>query len=632
MDQDKDSTDQLPSSVDSPLHLASATFTQLAACLDTELNSALELLGVQKLAELTGISAVESYLLHAMVAIQVDRQYAHNFHDTFGSKVLTIDIALQMLDVDSRGTLQILPMFGSQSPLSSLGFMTSSGNLTLQDTLSPTKRGMSIVIGDSIFARMPSYVQPILDPSSQTAYAPATIVSADHIAKAMQTASGALCIVYGNVGVGKTTFAQTIASELATQSIVIDMEEAIASGPLSDLARSLQEVLCDCAVYQVTVILDNADKAFASGSILSGIVNAHLTKYSSKVIAVVHDIDRISQQVVGRALLRVEVPPPSSAQRTILWDSLLPISEATASELGDSFELTPSQICSAAHLSRSLSIPPTEAARSQLSTGNLLSSTTVKMGLDDLILDKDTRKEIVEFVGALRSRTTVMKDWGMENFLSRGRGISALFDGESGCGKTLACEVIAKEIRLPLMRVNVSTLIDKYVGETEKNLTRVFADARSRGVILLFDEADAIFGKRVGASSAHDRSANMETNLLLQLMEEHEGIVVMTTNLKQNIDSAFMRRISYKVTFTEPKKEHRLKLWDMHLPAGRVAEDVDLDSLANRFELSGGAIKNAVLRACYRAAGEGRIISMEDLMDCAQLESHALGKVTRSSL
>ncbi len=209
----------------------------------------------------------------------------------------------------------------------------------------------------------------------------------------------------------------------------------------------------------------------------------------------------------------------------------------------------------------------------------------------------------------------------------RGRGISALFDGDSGTGKTMACDVVATEVKLPLMRVNVAALVDKYIGETEKNLTRVFAQARARGGILLFDEADALFATRTAVGRAADRYANLETNLLLQLVEEHPGIVLLTTNLKGNLDQAFLRRLTYKVSFDVPDALLREQLWRRHLPADHAVAELGIARLASVFELSGGGIRNAVVRACYRAVGARRPVELDDVADCAQLETAAMGKV-----
>ncbi len=192
----------------------------------------------------------------------------------------------------------------------------------------------------------------------------------------------------------------------------------------------------------------------------------------------------------------------------------------------------------------------------------------------------------------------------------------------------MACEVVAAETGLPLLRVNAATLVDKYIGETEKNLARAFSQARAAGAILLFDEADALFGSRTEVKGANDRYANLETNVLLQLMEEHRGVVLLTTNLKRNMDVAFMRRIAFKIDFDLPDAKVRADIWRVSLPSGEVDDGIDHARLGKVFPIAGGGIKSAVLRAAYRAAAAGRKISMKaDLAACADLECQALGKI-----
>ena len=284
--------------------------------------------------------------------------------------------------------------------------------------------------------------------------------------------------------------------------------------------------------------------------------------------------------------------------------------------------MTPRQIRNAVTLVEA-GVDPVSAALEQLSANGLTMPDRTSSKLDALVLPSDVRAEIVELIGAIRSRAEVAMDVAS----GRGRAITAMFNGESGTGKTFACEVIAAEVGLPLMRVNVASLVDKYIGETEKNLVRVFAQAQGQGGILFFDEADAMFGARTDVSRAQDRYANLETNLLLQLMEQFTGVVLLTTNLKQNIDPAFMRRIMFKVYFEAPEPVERVKLWRSVLPKERYEQDIDFGRLARTFELSGGSIRAAALRAAYRATAAKRPVSMADLAECAQLETHGMGRV-----
>ena len=248
--------------------------------------------------------------------------------------------------------------------------------------------------------------------------------------------------------------------------------------------------------------------------------------------------------------------------------------------------------------------------------------------LEDLLLETDTRAQIDEILSAARCRDQVLQEWGFERRYQRGLSLSALFDGEPGTGKTLAAEILAAELDLPLQRVNMAAVLDKYVGGTEKNLQKVFLEAKTSPRVLLFDEADALFSSRVQIESSQDRHANLEINLLLQLMEDYDGIVVLTTNLAQGIDKAFERRIGYKVHFPFPARELREALWRSLIPSELPLDgEIGFSDLALRFELSGGSIRNAILRAAYVAAGRSSGVSSFDLERAAEQECAASGKL-----
>ena len=238
--------------------------------------------------------------------------------------------------------------------------------------------------------------------------------------------------------------------------------------------------------------------------------------------------------------------------------------------------------------------------------------------LHDLILPEDTMNQVQEILDAARSRSIVLQEWGFGEKFTTGRGLSALFDGEPGTGKTLCAEILAAELSLPLYRIQVSSVLSKYIGETEKNLTKIFKEAEQTHCVLLFDEADSLFSKRTDVKSVQDRYANMEINVLLQLMERYEGLVLLTTNLKHSIDKAFERRLNFKISFPFPEAEYRHQIWT-HLfpPSAPMEEAIDFDGISESFALSGGSIKNAVIRSAYRAAARPSKISMDDIVEAA---------------
>jgi hypothetical protein len=250
------------------------------------------------------------------------------------------------------------------------------------------------------------------------------------------------------------------------------------------------------------------------------------------------------------------------------------------------------------------------------------------VGWRDLVLPNEPARTLHELVDRVRNRDRVLGAWRLRTGGGRGHGVTALFAGESGTGKTLAAEVVARELGLDLYVAELSALVDKYVGETEKNLERIFAQADRVNAVLLFDEADAVFGKRSETKDAHDRYANMESSYLLQRLESFDGVAILTTNLRGNIDDAFTRRFDLVAHFPFPDKELRRMLWAGCLTgAVPVADDIDLDLIAGDFELAGGSIRAAATTAAYLAAAGGRPVGQADLLAGARREYRKQGRL-----
>lgn len=252
---------------------------------------------------------------------------------------------------------------------------------------------------------------------------------------------------------------------------------------------------------------------------------------------------------------------------------------------------------------------------------------TTSFGFDDLVLPEATMDLLRELILYERHGPTVLDDWGLGRRFHQGEGSSALFMGPSGTGKTMAASVVANELGLELFRVDLSGVVSKYIGETEKNLDRVFDAASRSRVVLFIDEADALFGKRSEVTDAHDRYANIEVSYLLQRMESYDGIAILATNLGQNMDDAFVRRIRSVIEFPMPQASSRLRLWErLTTSQAPVGDDVDLELLAQRFELSGGHIRNCIVNGALYAAAEDDDVAMEHLMRAVGREYAKMGR------
>ena len=230
-----------------------------------------------------------------------------------------------------------------------------------------------------------------------------------------------------------------------------------------------------------------------------------------------------------------------------------------------------------------------------------------------------------ELVARYRHRHTVYHDWGFPARPST--GVTTLFAGPSGTGKTMAAEVIASALGLDLYRIDLSAVVSKYIGETEKNLEEIFTASAAGSLVLLFDEADALFGKRSEVSDAHDRYANIEVAYLLQRLERYDGFVIMATNLRNNIDSAFLRRIDLALEFEVPDAEQRRSIWNGIFPDGAPLGDIDVDVLAGEYDVAGGTIRNAAVHAAFLAAADGSEIGMDHVVAALAREFQKMGRL-----
>jgi SpoVK/Ycf46/Vps4 family AAA+-type ATPase len=345
---------------------------------------------------------------------------------------------------------------------------------------------------------------------------------------------------------------------------------------------------------------------------------------------------RERRAVPHRPSLAVDVPPPSRAEQRAAWHQALGASAAALNGHVDAlvtqFNLSTTAITAASSEARGLHLgdgPPSAAqllwdacrVQSRPQMDDLAQRIEPVATWSDLVLPEAQRRTLQEIVIHVRQRATVYEEWGFGAKGGRGLGISALFAGASGTGKTLAAEVLAHVLRLVVYRIDLS----KYIGETEKNLRRAFDAAEAGGAVLLFDEADALFGKRSEVKDSHDRYANIEVSYLLQRMEAYRGLAILTTNLKNAIDPAFMRRIRFIVQFPFPDAALRSEIWRRIFPAATPTERLDVGKLA-RLNVAGGNIRNIALNAAFHAADAGEPVRMSHLEQAARAEYAKLEK------
>ncbi|WP_338761608.1 ATP-binding protein [Massilia sp. METH4] len=310
---------------------------------------------------------------------------------------------------------------------------------------------------------------------------------------------------------------------------------------------------------------------------------------------------------LGTTLPALVVPPLSYPERLAAWRQALPDGDAMLPELARRFRYERSAIGRVGAELANLGRPPEPAemlaaARADLDLGTLAQPVLPRFRLADLMLPAPQARQVEEIIAAMRALTRVHYDWGTARAWNEA-GLAALFAGPPGTGKTMAAEAIAAELALPLYRIDLSQVVDKYIGETEKNLRRLFDAADAADVILFFDEADALFGKRTEVRDAHDRYANLEISYLLERMERFKGMALLATNRKKDVDEAFLRRLRFVVEFPLPEAPVRERIWRGVIPPNVDASGLDFPFLAERFPLAGGHIRAIVFQACLQSAG-----------------------------
>ena len=447
----------------------------------------------------------------------------------------------------------------------------------------------------------------------------------------------AMTLVVGKSGTGRRSLVEAVGRDhgiefLHVDARRLDMDRAVARMQLRDCAREarlLEKRLLVCNIDALAATSDKPERFDLLDDEIAGTFFA--------------TADRAVARRWRRAPMVVELDRLTAPQLTTLWARAIPEASAADAELlATMYPLAPALIYAAGKAARR------QSSGQQLTDAHIAAGVTsvlddrlaglatrlrVSQVSSDLVLPDDQATALAELVARIRRRTMVMERWGFAEKVGKGLGVAALFSGPPGTGKTMAAQLIAKTLGVAIYQVDLSKIVSKWIGETERNLAQLFDAAEAGHAILLFDEADALFGKRTEVRTSNDRHANQETNYLLQRLESFTGICILTTNHDTAIDQAFLRRLSVHVRFYIPELEERRLLWRAMLPKNApVAPDLELDVLASTFVMSGGYIKNAVVRAAFLAADTTGVIDAELLARAAHLEYEAMGKIAVAPL
>lgn len=445
-------------------------------------------------------------------------------------------------------------------------------------------------------------------------------------------------VLRGPRGSGRRAAAHRIARALRRPLVVLPIPQLVATEQRLHVAL-LGHALAATRLRGGVPLLAEADALYDERGELSGEHGEAIAAHPGLVIASTGG--RSGHLELRRPALVVGMPRTDLEDRERAWTAALaPHAQTTQpTELAARYVIGPGAITDvvaeatryAAAAGTTVDMDGLEAAVGRRLSVRLGTYGTVvhrKARFAELVLPDDVIDTLHDMIAMVRERAQILERWGYQRHLGISRGVSALFSGEPGTGKTMAASVVASTLGLELVRIDLSAVVSKYVGETEKNLAKIFDEAQDAHAMLLFDEADSLFGKRTELKTAQDRFANLEVNYILQRMETFDGVSVLTTNAEAAIDPALQRRLNFRIRFPEPEIDERARLWRQLLPpAAELHDRVDFDALAERFDMTGGYIKNAVVRAAVIAARAGRGMVADDLWTGAHHEYVEMGKV-----
>ncbi len=653
-----ESTDQNPQIVDLLSSLGAEIAERRARSLQEQ-----TYLSLPHLSQIFGLSPFEESVVLLCLAPEVDRKYEKLYaylQDDVTRRKPSVDLALKLFCPASEERLAARRSFDSQAPLlryrliEALDSPAEGPGSLLSRFLRLDERIAAYLLGpsrmDGCLASLASAVLP-RDPAEEAAV-PADVK--DRLCRYVlgQLADGqpggkrVVFYLHGPYGSGMRALAALACKTLGVPLLVADLERALHSpAPFEELMLRLgrEAVLQHAALCleNLDCLLEDRDKQAGRLKTLLDVTRdfTGLTFLCGAAPWNPHGL------LEDRSFLEVKLAAPDARHRMDLWkrhgsDGRRLAEDVDLGALAGRFRFTSGQIRDALATARDLALWRSgedriaaddlyAACRAQATPrlGALATKIEPHYRWEDIVLPPDTLAQLREICNQAKYRHIVHGEWGFEQKLSLGKGLPAVFSGPPGTGKTMAAEVIANDLQLDLFKVDLSHVVSKYVGETEKNLQQVFDEAQAANVILFFDEADALFGKRSEVKDAHDRFANIEIAYLLQKMDEYEGIVILATNLRQHMDEAFLRRMQAIVEFPFPDEEYRRRIWESVFPrAAPLAEDADFAVLAREIKLAGGNIRNMALAAAFYAAAEGGRIKMTHLLQAAQREHGKLGR------
>lgn len=627
---------------------------------DRRVRSAELSLTLPHIAHLFQLNRFEEQCLLICLAVEVDRKYEKLYaylQDDVTRKRPTVGLIFDLLCLSPEERLAARAAFCSEAPLLHHGLLRAidhgpdapqsilSRSLKLDDRIAEFLLGFQSI--DVQLEHGARFV-PADDLASEVPIPSALTQRLRELLVASLDAAGSgppqiVVHVHGPPGSGRRRLAAVAAQTLGLPLLVGDAARLCADP--TAVRERFHLLAREAALHPAVLCVENFDVVLAD--------DGERATSLGYLLDAVEDLSRITflsgdqpwhpnARLKTSRFLRFELSVPDETTRAALWASYgRDHGGIDTSALGSNFRFTPGQIRDVFRRAADLAhwrSPAAEritvadlhqACRMQANPKLLGLTCKIAAGAkwEELVLPPDSRAQLAEICDQARYRHTVLGEWGFGHKLAQGKGLSILFVGPPGTGKTMAAGIVAGELGLDLYRIDLSQVVSKYIGETEKNLDRIFRAACDGNAILFFDEADALFGKRSEVRDSHDRYANVEISYLLQKMEEYEGISILATNLQKHMDEAFLRRLQGVVEFPFPDAELRERIWGVIFPKETpLAEDFDAKVLARDVKLAGGNIKNIAMAAAFYAAADGRVVRLSHILRATRREYQKLGR------
>lgn len=605
----------------------------------------------KRLCEAFHLTPIEEDILLIALAPELDPRYERFFaylQDDVTKKRPSVDLALNLLTNSFREKLQLRHLLTDSSPLIQSRLLirfTDGANrepTLLGQFLRPAPSVLEYLLGQvGIDTQLTSAAKLYL-PGESFAPERAEPALIDHLKHSNRLINGRYPLFgfVGGYGVGKEEAAKCLAQEKQQPLLILDLV-ALSESELG-LTEGTKVALRDGRLLQAILYLTSWDNQLQDGRPPDQLFNQLLDYPYTVIVVGTANWQASNNGTDRRPIFTAHFPTSGYERRLQIWEKHIGAENMTPLQIpqvANHFLFAPGQIedvIATAHDManwRQENVTTADLfAASRIHSNQKLSTLATKIQprykWDDIVLPSDTREQLREMINMVEQKPLVYEKWGFDRKLALGKGLNALFAGESGTGKTMAADIMAGQLGLDLYKIDLSMLVSKYIGETEKNLDKIFTEAATSNAILFFDEADSIFGKRSEVKDSHDRYANIEISYLLQRMEAYDGVVILATNLRANLDEAFTRRLHFAIEFPFPEPADRERIMRVNFPADTpLASNINFQKLAERFHLAGGNIRNIILAAAFLAAETGEPVNMSHLLHATRREYQKMGRL-----